>query len=116
MPVKMKIETKIYYIFINKYIMHNNEKKYLKTKKQNIIVKLKNEKSQKSLCYKSMKQKILKTYSVNKQIFKNNFTKKKSKKKINNVMSKKNFKIKNVAKNKKSAATININANDVLIA
>ena len=55
MPVKTKIEIKNYYIFIGGYIMHDNKKKYLKQKKQNMIVKLKNEKSQKLLCYKSMK-------------------------------------------------------------
>ena len=77
----MKIENKNYYIFISEYITHNNEKKYLKTKKQNMIVKLKYKKSQKLLGYKSIKQKISKTFAVNRQMIKNNFTKKKSKKK-----------------------------------
>ena len=96
--------------------MHDNEKKYLKQKKRNMIVKLKNQKSQKSLCYKSIKQKISKIFSIKIQMIKNNFTKKKSKKKINNVTSKKNFMISNVAENEKSTTLTNINVENILIA
>lgn len=53
---KLNNDIKNYYVFIENYVFYKNEKKYLQTNRRNSNIKLKNEKSKKNLCYKSIKK------------------------------------------------------------
>lgn len=80
MSTKSKYDAVNHYIFIKKYIMYDNEKTRFDINQRNLNIKLKNEFSKKSVCFKSIKQKIIENYDMNRHIMKNNFEKKNRKK------------------------------------